>query len=127
VFISRNRVIPGKLDDFKRHYHDSIRSIEDGKPGTLVQLAYLSEDAAEVVILRLFPSPEALDLQLQGADERSKAAYRFIEPASIEVHGTPSSYAMEMMSKVAGSGIAVRIHPQFVGGFIRPGSGQPLG
>jgi len=126
VFISRNRVRAGMLEEFRRHYHDSIQPIEEGKPGTLVQLAYLSEDAAEVVIFRLFPSPEALDLQLQGADERSKAAYRFIEPASIEIYGMPGSYAMGMISKIAGSGVDVRIHPQFIGGFIRPQSGRAI-
>jgi len=124
VFISRNRVKDGMLDEFRRHYHESIQPTEESKPGTLVQLAYLSEDAAEVIIVRLFPSPEAMDLQLQGADERSKAAYRFIEPTGIEIYGTPGSYAMEMMRKIAGSGIDVRLHPEFMGGFIRPGSGR---
>ena len=68
-------------------------------------------------------SAEAMDLHLQGADERSKAAYRFIEPASIEIYGTPNNYALEMMKKIAGSGIDVSVNPQFIGGFIRPKSG----
>jgi hypothetical protein len=126
VFISRNRVRDGMLDEFRRHYQDSIQPTQEGKPGTLVQLAYLSADAAEVVIVRVFPSAEALDLQLQGADERSKAAYQFIEPASIEIHGTPSSYALEMFRKVAGSGIDVRMNPEFMGGFIRAQSGRGM-
>jgi hypothetical protein len=123
VFISRNRVKKGLLDDFRKHFRDSIPAIETGKPGTLVQLAYINEDATEVDIVRLFPSADALDLQLQGADTRSKAAYQFIEPTSIEIYGTPNPYALEMMEKVAGSGIAVSIKPGFIGGFIRPGSG----
>jgi len=123
VFISRNRVRPGRLDDFLRHYWNSVPLTEAAKPGTLVQLAYLSEDATEVVIIRVFPSAEAMDLQLQGADERSKAAYQFIEPASMEIYGTPSDLTMEMMKKVAGSGIEVSVNPLFIGGFIRPISG----
>jgi hypothetical protein len=123
VFISRNRIKQGMLDDFCRHYLDSIPPIEAGKPGTLVQLAYLNEDATEVDIVRLFPSAEALDLQLQGAGERSKEAYRFIEPTSIEIYGVPSDSALEMMKKIAGSGIDVRVNPRFVGGFVRPRSG----
>ena len=123
VFISRNRVRKGMYDDFRKHYRDSVPPIEAGKPGTLVQLAYVNEDTTEVVIVRLFPSAEAMDLQLQGADERSKVAYKFMEPASIEIYGTPSSYSMEMMEKVAGSGISVSVNPQFIGGFIRPKSG----
>ena len=123
VFISRNRVKAGMLDDFKKHYRDGIPSTEASKPGTLVQLAFVNEDVTEVVIVRVFPSAEAMDLQLQGADDRSKAAYRFIEPTSIEIYGTPNNYAMEMMKKVAGSGINVSVSPQYMGGFIRPKSG----
>jgi len=119
VFISRNRVKEGMLDEFSRHYADSIPATEANKPGTLVQLAYLNEEANEVVIVRVFPNAEALDQQLQGADERSKAAYQFISPTRVEIYGTPNSYAMEMMKKVAGSGIEVSIQPQFIGGFIR--------
>jgi quinol monooxygenase YgiN len=123
VFISRNRVKPGMLDDFNKHYRNSVPSTEAGKPGTLVQLAYVSPDATEVVIVRVFPDAEAMDGQLRGADDRSKAAYQFIEPTSIEIYGAPSGFSMEMMKKVAGSGIKVSVSPSFIGGFIRPKSG----
>lgn len=123
VFISRNRVKAGMLEDFQKHYGNSVSLTEAAKPGTLVQLAYVSEEAAEVTIVRLFPSAEAMDRQLQGADERSKAAYKFIEPTSIEIYGRPSSFSMEMMKKVAGSGISVSINPEFIGGFTRLKSG----
>jgi hypothetical protein len=123
VFISRNRVKEGMLDEFKKHYLDSIPPIEAGKPGTLVQLAFVNEGATEVDIVRLFPNAEAMDLQLQGADDRSKITYKFIEPTSIEIYGSPSNYAMAMMKKVAGSGTDVSVNPQFLGGFIRPKSG----
>lgn len=119
VFVSRNRVKEGMLDDFRTHYRDSVPRTEADKPGTLLQLAYVNEDATEVTIVRVFPSAEALDLQLQGADERSKAAYKSIEPTGVEIYGTPNDYAMEMMKKVAGSGINVSVNPQFIGGFIR--------
>jgi len=119
VFISRNRVKEGLFDHFRKHYRDSIPPIEAGKPGTLMQLAYVNEDTTEVTIVRIFPNAEAMDLQLQGADERSKAAYQFIKPTSIEIYGAPNNYAIEMMKKVAGSGIDVSVKPKFIGGFIR--------
>jgi hypothetical protein len=120
VFISRNRVLEGMFDDFRKHYLDSVPAIEAGKPGTLIQLAYVNKEASEVDIVRVFPSAEAMDQQLQGADVRSKAAYQFIEPIRIEIYGTPSDFALEMMKKIAGSGIPVSIKPVFLGGFIRP-------
>ena len=123
VFISRNRVKHGMLDDFKKHYRESIPLTEANKPGTLVQLTYLSENATHVDILRIFPDAEALDRQLQGADQRSNLTYQFIEPISVEIYGTPNDFALEMMKKVAGAGIVVSIQPQFIGGFIRLNSG----
>ncbi|OGN91106.1 MAG: hypothetical protein A2Y88_02220 [Chloroflexi bacterium RBG_13_48_10] len=119
VFISRNRVKEGMFAEFKTHYQKSIPITEVGKPGTLVQLAYTNEDETEMDILRLFPDAEALDLQLRGADDRSKITYQFIEPTGIEIYGTPNEFAIEMMKKVAGSGVVVSIFPEFMGGFIR--------
>lgn len=119
VFISRNRVKEGLLEDFLRHYRDSLPMTEADKPGTVVQLAYAAEDGKGVVIVRQFPDAESLDRQLQGADERSKAAYQYIEPTSVEIYGQPNEYALEMMKKVAGAGIEVNIYPQFAGGFTR--------
>jgi hypothetical protein len=122
IFISRNRVKEGMLDAFKKHYQESIPRTEAAKPETLIQLAYVNDDFSKMDIIRLFSNAEALDLQLQGADERSKITYQFIEPTSVEIYGTPSNFSLEMLKKVAGSGIAVSIFPEFIGGFMRPWS-----
>jgi hypothetical protein len=123
IFISRNRLKEGMLDAFKKHYQESIPRTEAAKPETLIQLAYVNDDFSKMDIIRLFRNAEALDLQLQGADERSKITYQFIEPTSVEIYGTPSDFSLEMLKKVAGSGITVSIFPQFIGGFMRPRSG----
>jgi len=123
VFISHNRIKPGLFEDFDRYYRESLPSIESGKPDTLVQLTFVSDDLTEVSIVRVFPDAQALDMQLQGADIRSKKAYQLIDPIGIEIYGVPGSFAMEMMKKVAGSGIQVKIMPRYIGGFIRPQSG----
>jgi hypothetical protein len=60
-----------------------------------------------------------LDQQIQGADERSKKTYEFIEPIGIEIFGTPNPATLEKMKKIAGSGILVSISPQYIDGFIR--------
>ncbi len=123
LFISHNRIKEGMFENISLHYQASVAAVEANKPGTLVQLAYSNEDGTEMTIVRLFPNANALDQQLQGADERSKTTYQFIEPTSFEIYGTPNSYALEMFKKVAGSGIAVSVHPQYMGGFIRPKAG----
>jgi hypothetical protein len=119
VFISRNKIKDGKANEFKKHYQDSLQPIFDGKPATLAQLAYENEEATEFTIVRLFHTADALDLQIQGADERSKKTYTFIEPISIEIFGTPNPATLEMMKKIAGSGVVVKISPNYMGGFIR--------
>jgi len=119
VFISRNKIRQGKTDEFRKHYQASIPPTLATKTGTLAQLAYEDEDTAEFTVVRIFPNAEALDLQIQGADERSKKTYELIEPISIEIFGTPNPATLEMMKKIAGSSVTVKISPNYMGGFIR--------
>jgi hypothetical protein len=119
VFVSRNKIKEGRADEFRKHYRDSVAPTMAGKAGTLAQLAYENEETAEVAIVRLFPDADALDLQIEGADERSKKTYEFIEPTSIEIFGTPNSATLEKMKRIAGSGVGVKISPNYMGGFIR--------
>lgn len=119
VFISRNKIKEGKTDEFRQHYRDSVPPIESGKPGTLAQLAYENEESNEVTVVRFFPSADALDQQIRGANERSKKTYEYIQPISIEIFGIPNPDTLEMMKKVAGSGVDVKISPNYLGGFIR--------
>jgi hypothetical protein len=119
IFISRNRIKEDMTDEFRKHYRNSIPLTQAGKPGTLVQLAYENEEASEVTIIRLFPTADALDLQLQGASERSKRTYEFIEPVSVEIYGTPNPAALALLREIAGSGVIVTVNPQFIGGFVR--------
>jgi len=119
VFISRNRIKEDKTDEFRKHYQESIPPIFDGKPSTLVQLGYENDEATEFTVVRVFPNADALDQQIQGADERSKKTYEYIEPTAIEIFGTPNPATLEKMKKLAGSGITVSIGPSYLGGFIR--------
>lgn len=119
IFISRNRVKEGSLHDFLRHYKNSIPITEAARPGTFAQLAYFNEERTEITVVRIFSDADGLDQQLRGADERSKTTYQYIEPTGIEIYGAPSAFALAMMRKVAGSGIPVSVHSEFIGGFIR--------
>jgi len=123
VFISHNRVKEGKLDDLRQFSRDAVKLIEADKPGTLVQLAYVNEDGTEVTFVHLFPNADAMDLHMQGASERAKRAYEFIEADRFEIYGMPSDGVLEMMRKIVGSGVVLSFNPQHLGGFIRPSSG----
>jgi len=119
VFISRNKIKEGKADEFRNHYQDSIQPIFDGKPATSAQLGYENEEVTEFTVVRIFPNADALDLQTQGADERSRKTYEFIEPIGIEIFGKPNPATLKKMKSIAGSGIKVSISPNYIGGFIR--------
>ena len=119
VFISRNKIREGKVDEFRKYYRDSIPPILATKTDTLAQLAYENNDKTEFTIVRIFPSAEALDLQIQGADERSKNTYDFIEPISIEIFGLPNSATLEKMKKIVGTDIIMKVSSNYIGGFIR--------
>lgn len=119
VFIARFRVRQGRLEEFRKHYMDNLPPVQSGKPGTLAQVAYESEDGGEVMVVRLFPDAAGMDAQLQGSGERSQKTYEFIEPIRMEIYGTPSASTLEMMQRMAEKGIAVSLNPRFIGGFIR--------
>ena len=119
VFIVRHKIKEGRGEDFRRHYRGSVPRTLESKPRTSVQLAYENPQGTQVTVVRLLPDADALDLQLQGADERSEITYKFIEPLSIEIFGEPGRLATERMQKMASSGVAVSIHPGYLGGFIR--------
>lgn len=124
VFIIRNRVKDGMFDDFRVHYQSSIPLRERTKQGTLAQLAYVNDDKSEVFIVRVFPDAESFDLQLMGADERTKTTYRFIEPTFIEIYGTPNQYALDVIRKVTGSDVEVSVKPHYIGGFFHTMPGE---
>jgi hypothetical protein len=124
LFISHNKIKAGRLEEFRRHYLESVPLTQAGKPGTQVQLAYFLEETGELDIVRLFPDAESLDQQLRGADERSKITYQFITPTGVEIYGTPTPATLEKIQQVAGQGISVRVLPAFLGGFNRPAGGE---
>jgi hypothetical protein len=123
VFISHHKLKQGKLDDLKKINQESFQLIKEQKPDTVVFLGYLGEDESEVSFLHVFPDAEAMDLHFEGAQERSRRAYEFIEPLSMEIYGSPSDGVLTTLKQIAESGVNVRIDPHHLGGFLRLQSG----
>jgi quinol monooxygenase YgiN len=124
VFISRNRVKRGKLQEFELYYRMGAEKLGREKPGTVAFLAYASDDGAEVSIFHVFPNAEAMDHHMQGVVERSKEAFQFIESAGFEIYGAPSDDVLQMMKQIADSGLPVRIHSRLVGGYLHLMTGK---
>lgn len=120
VFISHQRVRPGKLEGFRSAFASVSSAIEADKPGTVVFLAFASEDSTEVRIVHIFPDAAAMDRHMVGLAERSALAREFMETTAFEVFGRPSDGFAEIMRQAAGGGVSSTVMPDPIGGYMRP-------
>jgi quinol monooxygenase YgiN len=123
VFISHNKIKEGQLETLREISQKTVKLLKEQKPDTVLFLAYVSDDGSEVSFLHVFPDAQAMDIHFQGAEERSKKAYEFIESLSMEIYGSPSDMVLESMKKIAESGVKVSIDTDYLGGFLRLKSG----
>lgn len=120
VFISHFRVKAGQLEAFRTYFRNGAAGLQAEKPQTIAFLAYLDETGARASILHLFPDASAMDLHFEGAEERSRTAYEFLEPDGWEIYGTPSRAALGMMrERASAAGVSLVVQPENIGGFLR--------
>jgi hypothetical protein len=123
VFISHFRIKEGKLDAFRRWFKEGSKGLEAQKPRTLVFLGYLDEDGSRATIVHVFGDAESMDLHVQGAAERSRAAYDYLEPDGTEIYGKPSPAVASMFRQEAASAGSLTLEPDHLGGFLRVSPG----
>jgi hypothetical protein len=119
VFISRHRIKEGKLEGFKEHARKRAPVIEADKPQTVAFLSYVNEEGTEVNFIHVFPDAEAMDLHFEGADERTRDAYKFLEPIGFEIYGRPTDQALQVMKQAAEAGPTLTIKSEPLAGYIR--------
>jgi len=119
IFISHQRVKEGKLEGYKQYYRQVAEQAKAEKPGTIAHLAYLNEEGAELSIIHIFPDAGSMEAHMKGVDELAKKAYEYVEILSFEIYGKPTDTVLENMMRIVGSGIALNIKPQLIGGYIR--------
>ncbi|HJP65144.1 MAG TPA: hypothetical protein VKA30_02440 [Actinomycetota bacterium] len=120
VFVSHHRIKPGKADELKALTHELWATMKQEKPRTLMNLSYVNEDETAVAFLHAFADVEAMQLHWQGADERTKQAYEYIEPIGFEIYGDAGEQIVEgMRSEAATTGATLTLSPEYVTGFLR--------
>jgi hypothetical protein len=67
----------------------------------------------------VFADAAAFDAHLEGADDRSAAAYELIAPEGFEIYGPTSPSALAMLRASAERGFALTIAPELPAGFLR--------
>ena len=120
VFISHFRIKTDQLDAFGAYFQEGAAGLQAEKPRTVAFLAYADEIGARASIVHVFPDADAMDLHIEGAAERSRAAYEFLEPDGWEIYGDPSPAALGMMHESASAaGVTLTVKPGHIGGFLR--------
>ena len=123
VFISHQRIKPGKLDGYRENYQEVARYAEANKPGTLTHLAYTNEEGTEARVVHIFPDAEAMAAHMKGVGEIARRAAEFMEITGFEVLGDPGEALLGAMQQAGGGSIPLQIMPRRVGGYIRMKAG----
>jgi hypothetical protein len=119
-FISHFAVKEGKLDELKGLFEELTTELVRSKPNTIAYVSYLGEMGGRLTILHAFSDADAMDAHFEGADERSAAAYEFIEPRGWEIYGEASDGAVAGMRREAeAAGVSLTVVPDHIGGFLR--------
>ena len=120
VFISHSSVKSGRLAEFQQLYRSVIEWVQAEKPGTLLHLAFASEDGGEVSMIHVIQDAEAMDFHLHGASENARKAGELIEIKSWELYGQPSEAAVAQVRKMlAPHGVEIDWQPHHLGGYLR--------
>lgn len=82
VFISHFRIMKGALEAYRRLQEDVARQLEAEKPRTLVFLTYTNGGGTEMTAVHVFADAESMDHHVEGAGDRSRAAYAFLVPVA---------------------------------------------
>jgi hypothetical protein len=120
VFISHFAIKPGAADGLQLFLRDGSAALERDKPRTLAFLPFADEAGSELSIVHVFGDRAAMDEHFEGSDERSNAAYEYIEPRGWEIYGRPSDGTLMTLRQAADSaGVPLTVHPAREGGFLR--------
>jgi hypothetical protein len=120
TFISHFRVKEGKAEALRSMFAAGAAQLGVAKPRTAAFVGYLDKTGSLLTIVHLFPDAAAMDLHVEGAAERSQAAYELFEPAGWEIYGTPSPAALDMIRREAAeAGVSLTVAPDALGGFSR--------
>ena len=120
VFISHFRIKANQLNAFRVNFQEGAAGLRAQKPRTVAFLAYVDEAGTRASIVHVFPDADAMDLHFEGAQERSRAGYEFMEPDGWEIYGAPSMAALTTMQQGAAlAGVTLTVQPGGIGGFLR--------
>ena len=121
IFIATNRLKPGKLADERNRVPGLVDFVEANEPRVIAFNEYVNEAGTEVAVVQVHADAESMAFHMEAIAERAASAYAETVEAttSIQVFGTPSTAVLEMLRRQAGTGVALSVKPDHLGGFTR--------
>ncbi len=126
VFVSHFRMKEGSLEPLTALVRDVTALLEQEKPRTVLYLSYVDEGRGLISFIHAFGDAGSMAEHFEGADERSSAAYAFMEPAGWEIYGqTTANVAEAMQRAAAAAGVTLTAGSDHLAGFLRLAPTQP--
>jgi hypothetical protein len=119
VFISHNRIKPGRLEALRDFSHPVFDRLKAEKPATAAFLGYVSADGQEASFIHVFADARGFERHVEDSEERGAAALEFIESRSVEIYGEPGETVMPTFSRMAEAGVILTLNPVLLGGYLR--------
>jgi hypothetical protein len=120
VFISRFRIVEGRLDDFRSMVGGAVGAIVAAKPRTALFAAYLDPSGTTARIVHAFPDAAAIAEHFVRSDDRSRSIDDFARPAGFEILGRAPTTVLEQLRREADAGaVELEIFSDPIGGLLR--------
>ena len=116
VYVSHFRIKSDRIDEWWNQVAEMIPELDAAKPRTAFQHFYVDEAGTSVSIVHVFADADAMDLHMEGASDRSRAAMEFLEPIGFELYGQPTDRFKAAMGDMSS---LLQIHPTHNAGFDR--------
>jgi hypothetical protein len=127
IFIGTHRIKDGKFEEFKNNYLDLVKVVETKEPRLIAFNCYANDDETEVSVVQVHPDADSMLFHMQVAREHiEKGVEGLLDVGSMQIYGTPSDAAVEMMKQLAGQGVPLIVKPHGLGGFTRSAAEQAV-
>jgi NAD(P)-dependent dehydrogenase (short-subunit alcohol dehydrogenase family) len=121
IFIATNRLKPGAIDAERARVPDQVQFLERSEPRLIAFHEYANADGTEVTVVQVHPDAESMTVHLPTVQERAARAYEETLDAtvSVQIFGEAAPGMLESLEQQAGTGVAVSVMAEHLGGFTR--------
>ncbi len=121
IFIATNRLKPGALDRERQRVPGLVEFIEANEPRLIAFNEYVSDAGDEVTVVQVHPDAASMEAHMEIVRDRAMEAYAETLDATVrvQVFGEPTEAILEILRQQAGSGVAITVNGEHLGGFTR--------